>query len=357
MPVFVVCSNCHNVYSINKKECPKCGFKEKQNKKFLVRVEHQGRKVSEVVHNSLDLARNIERKLKTELIENTYFQNSSMTFDEAFNRYIELYPSKHSQHEINRYANHIRKTFGARVVGDITSYDIQSLISYKAQTLSAKTVHHIYNLIHRTFVFCYNNNFIQQNPCKNIRLPRVNNEITHYLDKEQIKKLLEVLVQDKNKESANLIKFLLFTGIRRGEAFKLTWSDIDFNTNSMILRDPKSGKDKQLPLNSLALAVLQDQLKYKRCELVFPQANCKMRTTVFTFFERVKKAAGISSDFRVHDLRHTYASLLASSGKVDIYTLQHLLTHSSISMTKRYAHLLDERMRDSAEVMADLIKD
>ena len=71
----------------------------------------------------------------------------------------------------------------------------------------------------------------------------------------------------------------------------------------------------------------------------------------------IKKAAGIQADFRaLHGLRHTYASMLASSGKVDLYTLQKLLTHKSPVMTQRYAHLRDEALIKASELAGRIIE-
>ena len=71
---------------------------------------------------------------------------------------------------------------------------------------------------------------------------------------------------------------------------------------------------------------------------------------------RIKKAAGLPKDFRpLHGLRHTYASMLASSGQVDLYTLQKLLTHKSAAMTQRYAHLRDDALRRASDLAGDLI--
>ncbi len=56
----------------------------------------------------------------------------------------------------------------------------------------------------------------------------------------------------------------------------------------------------------------------------------------------------------MHGLRHTFASALASSGRVDLYTLQKLLTHSSPYMTQRYSHLADEALLRAASVMGDI---
>ena len=72
---------------------------------------------------------------------------------------------------------------------------------------------------------------------------------------------------------------------------------------------------------------------------------------------RIKKRAGLPAEFRpLHGLRHTYASMLASSGKVDMYTLQKLLTHKDPRMTQRYAHLRDETLKKAAKVADDIIE-
>ncbi len=69
-----------------------------------------------------------------------------------------------------------------------------------------------------------------------------------------------------------------------------------------------------------------------------------------------KEAAGLPKDFRaLHGLRHTYASMLASSGQVDLYTLQKLLTHKSAAMTQRYAHLRDEALHRASDVAGNLL--
>jgi integrase len=71
---------------------------------------------------------------------------------------------------------------------------------------------------------------------------------------------------------------------------------------------------------------------------------------------RIKKAAGLPKDFRaLYGLRPVYASMLAASGQVDLYTLQKLLTHKSAAMTQRYAHLRDEALRRASDRAGDLL--
>jgi integrase len=82
-----------------------------------------------------------------------------------------------------------------------------------------------------------------------------------------------------------------------------------------------------------------------------------MRTDVNKAVNRIKNKAGLPKDFRpLHGLRHFYASMLASSGKVDMYTLQKLLTHKSPQMTQRYAHLRDDALRRAADLAGELIE-
>ncbi|MGB5197314.1 MAG: tyrosine-type recombinase/integrase [Candidatus Deferrimicrobium sp.] len=70
----------------------------------------------------------------------------------------------------------------------------------------------------------------------------------------------------------------------------------------------------------------------------------------------IAKAAGLPDDFRpFYGLRHTFASHLASSGEVDLYTLQRLMTHKSPMMTQRYAHLRDETLKRGANVISRIV--
>lgn len=80
------------------------------------------------------------------------------------------------------------------------------------------------------------------------------------------------------------------------------------------------------------------------------------RTDINHQVNRIKEAVRLPKDFRpLHRLRHTYASMLASSGQVDLYTLQRLLTHKDPRMTQRYAHLRDETLRRASNLAEGII--
>jgi integrase len=196
------------------------------------------------------------------------------------------------------------------------------------------------------------------NPASKIKLPKLNNEVTECLTREEINRLLNVLDNWRNEGVALLIKFALYTGLRRGELFKIRWSDTDLKNGWIKIKDPKGGKDTTLPISDQALQIIiaANELKpFPECQFVFPNRYGKRRTTIGNTWKRIKKAACIPSDFRFHGLRHTFASYLASSGKVSQYTLQKLLTHKTPQMTQRYAHLFDQTLRDGVNSFSDVI--
>jgi len=144
--------------------------------------------------------------------------------------------------------------------------------------------------------------------------------------------------------------------MRRGELLKLKWDDIDFERGFIHIRGPKGGKDQTIPLNQSARVVLENHPHNDDSPYVFPGRQGKQRSDFKKPVNRIKERAGLPQDFRpLHGLRHTYASMLASSGQVDLYTLQKLLTHKSPLMTQRYAHLRDEALRRASDLAGDLI--
>ena len=147
----------------------------------------------------------------------------------------------------------------------------------------------------------------------------------------------------------------LFTGMRAGELFRLKWDDLDFERGFINIRDPKGGQDQKIPLNEPTRQLL-DAHPRTESPFVFPGRNGNQRISLTDVSRRIRAKAGLPKDFRpMHGLRHVYASTLASSGQVDMYTLQKLLTHKTPTMTQRYAHLRDETLKRAAELAGDLL--
>jgi integrase len=191
-----------------------------------------------------------------------------------------------------------------------------------------------------------------------IQKPKVDNLVTDNLTRDQLQRLIQAIDEDPHVPIGNLMKFALFTGMRRGEIFNLKWTDLDFEREFITIKNPKGGKDQAIPMNDEARRILENHPRVKKSPYVFANRHGKKRRSVQHLVNDIKKKAGLPKNFRpLHGLRHVYASMLASSGQVDMYTLQKLLTHKDPRMTQRYAHLRDEALRKASNLAGGLISE
>jgi len=249
---------------------------------------------------------------------------------------------------------HIKTNFGNKQPKNIIQLDVDRLRIGLLKKKEPQTVKHVLQLLKRIMNFGVNKGLCQGIGFK-IEMPKVHNLKTEDLTTNQLKRLLKAIDEDEDIQVANLMRMALFTGMRRGELFKLKWNDIDFDRGFIHIRDPKGGPDQKIPLNDAAKEILENHPKGKS-PFVFPGRWGGQRTEIRTSVNRIRNRAELPKDFRpLHGLRHVYASMLASSGEVDLYTLQKLLTHKSPQMTQRYAHLRDEALKRAANLAGELI--
>lgn len=254
-----------------------------------------------------------------------------------------------------RYEKYLQSSFGDKEPHEIIRLDVDRLRMKLLKTLKPQTVKHVMGLLKRIVHYgaarelCQNLNF-------EIEAVKVDNQKTEDLNPKQLKKLLEVIDNSTDVEAKAIMRLALYTGMRRGEMFKLKWNDIDFQRGFINIRNPKGGVSQKIPLNEQARQVLENHPR--TAENVFVRPDGEPFTDIRRRVNPIKEAAGITGDFRaLHGLRHTYASMLASSGKVDLYTIQKLLTHKSPVMTQRYAHLRDEALRNASTLAGQIIAD
>jgi len=218
-----------------------------------------------------------------------------------------------------------------------------------------QTVKHVLSLLNRIVNFG-----VRKQLCDafkfQIEMPSVNNAKTEDLSPKQLQKLLKIIEKDEHTHAGSMMKMALFTGMRRGELFRLKWEDINFDRGFINLVDPKGGPDQKVPLNDAARDLFNSHIR-TGSPYVFPGRNGGQRVNIAKPVNRIKKNAGLPKDFRpLHGLRHVYASMLASSGEVGMYTLQKLLTHKDPKMTQRYAHLRDEALKRAADLAGSIIE-
>ena len=145
------------------------------------------------------------------------------------------------------------------------------------------------------------------------------------------------------------VRLLLFTGARRGEILSLRWSEVDLDRNVLNLADSKTGA-KAITINAEAKAILSDLAADRRGRTyVIAGEDDAPRWDLNRPWRMITKAAGLEG-FRLHDLRHQYATTGVSLG-ASLFIVGHLLGHANIATTERYAHAEDEPMLAAANII------
>lgn len=296
-----------------------------------------------------------KRPSRKEVREAAEVKKSAWTLSNLWNEYEQgKRENKSLKTDRGRFLKHIKPTLGDKEPHEIVLLDIQRLTRNLSQKLKPQTVRHVLGILKRIIHYGMKHQYCGPLPFP-IDTIRVDNRTTEDLSADQLKALLKAIDVSVDVQAANIMRMALFTGMRRGELFKLRWDDVDFDRGFITIQNPKGGVSQKIPLNNQARDVL---MKHPRiADHVFTRYDGKPFNDIHKRVNVIKEAAGIGPEFRaLQGLRHVYASMLASSGQVDMYTLQKLLTHKSPVMTQRYAHLRDETLRKASNLAGDIIE-
>jgi len=340
-----------------------------QDQSFFIRYKRNGKSVEEKAGRS-NQGWNAEKayQLRTERMSGTSAAGNELqsnsdllsqqvwTFSKIFSEYLRLRNKlKGRANDIYRFKNYLEKEFANITPSCVTQDDIERFKhNLQNRNLKPATIRHVLELLRRLANFAAKNNLCSGLSFK-IQMPKVENYKTEELTNAQLQKLMQVLEEESDIQVSNLVRLALYTGMRRGELFNLNWGDIDFYNKTITVKSDKKGDQPTIPLNEMAEKVLVEHAHTENgSKFVFPGRGGKKRTECKRPLLRIRKKAGLPDDFRIlQGLRHVYASMLVSSGKVDLETLQSLLTQKSPLMTQRYAHLLDESRTNSENIIAD----
>jgi integrase len=147
------------------------------------------------------------------------------------------------------------------------------------------------------------------------------------------------------------IRLLMLTGCRESEILTLRWDAVDFERGYLRLRETKTGKNNR-PLGRSAALVLHDLPRVQGNPYVLPgNLPGQHLKEIKRLWYAVRYAAGLE-DLRLHDLRHSYASVSASGGE-SMLVLRTLLGHTRVATTERYAHVADDPVRRAADRTSD----
>ena len=246
---------------------------------------------------------------------------------------------------------HLLAYFGEHPLDAITVRDIQRYQAAIKTSHCAATANRHLSLLSALFKRAVQWGYLTTNPCQGVQAFKENNRRHRYLSDDEIQRLFQAMEAEPNRVIVAALKFLLLTGVRREEALQARWSQVDLDQGWLFLPQTKSGTARHVVLNPAALAILKNQDRVVGNPYVFPgrlPGQCLRNPT--KGFRRLLAAAGIEN-LRLHDLRHSFASLAVNAGAT-LYQVQQLLGHASAQTTQRYAHLSTEVLREASDGVA-----
>jgi len=239
--------------------------------------------------------------------------------------------------------------FGMKKIDAITRKDVEQLHTKMAKT--PYQANRSIALLSKMFSLSVAWGWRVDNPAQGIERYQEEKR-DRWLQAEELARFWSNLDQYPQNITALLLKFLLLTGARKGEAMGATWDHFDLQQG--IWTKPshmtKQKKKEHLPLSKESLDNLKKLKKSKNVHVFPGKVDGEPLKEIKTFWKKALQEANIK-DLRPHDLRHTHASHLVSSG-MSLSIVGKLLGHTQASTTQRYAHLADEPLRQAAELFS-----
>jgi integrase len=254
---------------------------------------------------------------------------------------------------------HVRPHFGERKVADVRFEDVDSLHGKITKQGFPYAANRCKAVLSKMFNLAIRWNMRPDNPCRGIEK---NHEAKRkrYLSGDELARLIKALAVHPDKRAANIIRLLMLTGARRGEVLAMRWADIDVGNGTWTkpASTTKQKADHVVPLSAPArqlLAEIQAQAgKRPLGEYVFPSGSDSGHVVdIKRAWRTLCEGAGITG-LRIHDLRHSFASQLASGG-ASLPLIGALLGHSNPTTTARYTHLFDDPQRAAVERIGAVI--
>ncbi|MDR2646076.1 MAG: site-specific integrase [Holosporaceae bacterium] len=291
----------------------------------------------------------------------------SVTFSSVLKKYIEQSRIDKNQNT-NETEKYIFNKWFLPLLGELPIKDISPFILEKLKKqmndagLAPATITRDFAVISQVFSYAKKHDLYNgDNPTTKVKKPSQDNRRSRFLSHEEADLLLEEL--GKISPVTHDISLLsLHCGLRAGEIFSLTWKDIDLKNKTILIKDTKSGRNRNALMTENVKVMFEKRMCQKQFNFIFSSKNGNKIKEVSRTFDRIIDNLGINrgiADRRqrvvFHSLRHTYASWLVMSG-VDLYMVQKLMGHSTIAMTERYSHLAPDYLKKAVFLLENNIK-
>jgi integrase len=341
------------------------------NKKFLFRYTLRQRKCSAALGGfgalTVDEARVIANQYKALIAQGRDPRQERIEFINriTFSGFVSEHYLPHARtykrsikSDESKLKIYLNPKFGHEPLADVSMQSIQGYHNHLKVTLSPATANRHLALIHRIFSLAIQWGYCEKNPATGInKFQEDTKKHQRFLNNDEIRSLFRAADADVNTYAAAYIKMLLLTGVRRSEGLGMKWEHLQLSGPKQLWYVPhtKTGKSRYVILNPMAIDILEGLPKVYGNPYVFPgKISGQPIVNPIKAFKRIINRAGIESSFRLHDIRHTVASLIVNNGG-SLYDVQAALNHANSSMSERYAHLSSESMAKTSHNLSAVV--
>jgi integrase len=301
-------------------------------------------------------------------------KRAAPTVDELIERFIDEHVSKKRASTAVQYRHVLSKYIGpaiGRMKVDAVAFEDADRLHRTISRNSPYMANRVIAVGHRMFLMAIRlaMRTDSRNPFANVELNR--EEIRHkHLTRDELVRLLQAMAAHPDPRSVRPIRLMLLTGCRRGEALAASWNDIEItqDQNGKLsgtwvkpAHSVKQGQTHSAPLSGpacqLLIEIRDEQTAGRKVlpSLVFPgRGSYGHASDIARVWRRLCHDAEIKG-MRMHDLRHSYATFLASGGS-SLLLIGQLLGHRTAAATKRYAALLNDPLVEATERVGEMIE-
>ena len=307
-------------------------------------------------------------KVRASIREGRFFdvkKENKTTFRELIDAYVEkVREQRFYQTSVSYFVPVLKKRFEGKMLSGIDYKALEDFRNERKKTptqhgtpRSKRTVNIEMSVLRRMFRKGVKWGMVEKNPFENSEdlFYKETDRRERALTEDEVRRLIDACPRYLKL----IVSTAVYTGLRKSDILNLKWRDIDLLKGIIRLEEAKTGKTRNIVLNSDMITLLQSHPV--KCQYVFPNKYGKPFRDIKRSFETSLKKAGIqqSEDRRYkivfHTLRHTCVSLLTERG-ADTNAVKNYVAHASEEMTKHYTHLSEEYARKTAEILNGLCR-
>jgi integrase len=279
----------------------------------------------------------------------------SSFFENEYLPYVK--PRKRSwRKDESMYRLRLKKEFGNLRLYQIRRQHVATFHNaLKEQGLSGATADHHLKLLRYSLNIAVRFELLNSNPAASVPCFNEFNQVDNRLSDEELKQLFSVL-KTAGTPISKIALMAAATGCRLSELTSLSSENCDLKNRVLYIEkeNSKSKKRRTVPLNDMAMQIIQGLAKREGAEYVFENPKTKTRYySVYKGWDQLRRKADLPH-CRFHDLRHLAASRLASAGE-SIYVISKLLGHANVVTSERYSAVADHAIRNASDNLSRLL--